>query len=255
LEEDTFAEVPAATEHVLTIDRPKVDEAAAFDLVPTDERRCPGCGQGLLPDAVLCVACGFDLKAGTKRVRTEFQPVERRWEAGWPFRRRLTFFILLQAVIVPLATLGAVLDRAFFPFFIPWLMFSVLLAFLLGTYERVDLTRNERGRVALSKTWRVCFIERAAEKLKLSSYYGIRTMATYGVNGLDLALLVFLGVFACLPAILWWFFNLNRVTYHVALTGEFGHAEMRLCTTKNEEQARDLSETIHSVCGLPSRGW
>jgi hypothetical protein len=253
LADDPIALVPEASEYVLTANPPKIDEDGPLELVPLNERRCPECRQELAPDAVLCVACGLDLKAGKKLVRRDFQPVNRSWEAGRSYRRRLSSYIMCQALIVPLAAFGAVLDRSFFPFFFPWLIFSVLLAFLLGTYERIDLSRNERGRVSLLKTWRVCFVERKPEKIKLFQYFGIRTIAIYGINGIDIAVLLCLGGCGVFPAIIWWFYNLNKVTYHVFLTGEDGHSDLRLCTSKNEEQMQDLAQTIHSVSGLPCK--
>ena len=66
-----------------------------------------------------------------------------------------------------LALLGLELhSQAFFAFF---------LAFLLGTYSRVNLARNTKGQIKLTKTWRAFFYELPTTQLKLSQYEGIAT--------------------------------------------------------------------------------
>jgi hypothetical protein len=133
----------------------KVDEGGSYNLVQSRERTCPGCRRPLAPDAVLCVACGFDLKSGKKRVRKEFEPVAYRWQAGWSFAGRMMVCLLPHAVILPMAALAVVLHRDVLFVLIPWLFFSVLMAFLVGTYEQADLARDERGKVRLERMWRV----------------------------------------------------------------------------------------------------
>jgi hypothetical protein len=230
----------------------KKDQSGGFELVPTDERWCPGCRAKLAPDDVFCVACGLDLKTGKKAQRV-FEPLQRSWETGPSFRRRMTIFVGPFVLIVPLATLGAIMERQILPFFIPLVFFSILLAFLMGTYERIDLARNERGRVSLSKTWRVCFFARQPEKIVPLRYHGIRTTSTYGVSMADIAMTIFLGVLGLVPGIIWLFWSLRKITYEVALTGEDGHTEVRLYTGSSEKQMQEISETLHGVTGLPRK--
>src|SRR4051812_34553036 len=42
-------------------------EAEAIGLAPEAERSCPSCQAAMAPNAVLCIACGFDLRTGEKR--------------------------------------------------------------------------------------------------------------------------------------------------------------------------------------------
>jgi hypothetical protein len=93
----------------------------------------------------------------------------------------------------------------------------------------------------------------APEKIEAGRYFGVRVTPTYKVGGLDIALFIYLLLLLILPGLLWWFFYLRHDTYHVSLTGEHGHAELRLFTTKNEDLAVDIAETIANVCRLPFR--
>jgi len=48
----------------------------------------------------------------------------------------------------------------------------VLLAFVLGTFDRIELTQNERGKLRLTRTWRVCFAERQPVRIYLRTTKG-----------------------------------------------------------------------------------
>src|SRR5688572_23120358 len=68
--------------------------------VPPEEiktRRCGECGQLIDIHAVVCVHCGFDAEKKQKIERT-FQPIDREWEAGWPFERRFAIFLVFQVL-------------------------------------------------------------------------------------------------------------------------------------------------------------
>jgi hypothetical protein len=163
----------------------------------------------------------------------------------------MLWYIAAQCLIVPLVMVGVILEGAFLPFFFPWAFFSVLLAFLAGTYERTDLARTERGRVSMEKVWRVCFIARPPEKIQPYRHLGVRTSATYQITAMDIMLLIFLAPFLCFPAILFWAWVLRKPAYYVHLTDEYGHATVRLYTGRSDEQMHDISDTIHEVTGLP----
>ena len=46
---------------------------------------------------------------------------------------------------------------------------------------------------------------------------------------------------------------MRRITYHVALTGEDGHSEVRLYTGTSERQMQEITGTLHSITGLPQK--
>jgi hypothetical protein len=253
-------------------------ESGRYEIEEINERRCPACKRLVTPDAAVCVACGLDLKTN-KKIRTVYQPVWRTWESGISFGKRMALFLAIEAIILPMAIVGGIVERSIIPFF-PWLLFSILLAFVLGTYERVDLYRNERGRITILKTWRICFLARPVEQIKPFRYTGIRTVGEYGIAFMDwmmvafiggcgllpsvllgvsvvygddvnLAILIPLGVVGLIPGVIFWLYLVRRVTYHVHLTGEQGHSEVRLFTGQNEAKMQEITSTLHSLTGLP----
>src|SRR5262249_2674933 len=77
------------------------DDGKPYPLTGGEQPRCPNCRKVLAPNAVLCVACGFNLATGEKAVQV-YEPLVRRWEAGLPFGRRMAIFLTAQCVVLPL---------------------------------------------------------------------------------------------------------------------------------------------------------
>jgi len=214
------------------------------------EVNCPECRGKLPANAALCVHCGFDLQSGEKAKRV-YEKIERRWESNMSLRRRKTIYIVGQAVILPLMLVTALLKGEPFIFIVPWLTFSMLLAFLLGTFDRIDLKRNARGQVQISKTWRVCFFERAPLKVVPWEYEGIKIMRAHNVQVLDIIMLVMLGIIGVIPGILWWKWSMSRATYYVAMTRNHGFPELALYHGGSEDQMQDIAHTLCDATGLP----
>src|SRR5262249_49347253 len=152
--------------------------------------------------AVLCPACGFDWAKGARRRRT-YEQVRRIWEAGWPLERRARLFLIGQALALPLSLLGASTLGEWTGFLAPWLVFTALPAFLLGTFARTELTRNERGKVRLTQTWRIGFIPRSTQSIRRSEYEGVASGKAPAPDFWDWFVLVILTLAGILPGVLW----------------------------------------------------
>jgi hypothetical protein len=207
---------------------------------------CPGCGRALPPEAVLCPSCGYDQKTGGRAQRT-YEPLQRTWVAGWPFARRFQLFLLTQAIGVSLAYLGALLAGSIVAFLAPWLIYTAVTAFLLGTYDRVDLTRNERGKVILRHTWRVFFVARPTERIRLAGYEGVATGRRPSGDFWDWLICIILFFAGIVPGVLWWYFIILHDTFYVALTKDHGHADRTLYRDWNDSAAKELATTLRNV--------
>src|SRR5690606_32164082 len=109
-------------------------------------------------EAVLCIHCGYHQRKKKKVART-FQPLARTWETDYTLGQRLVFFAVLHGGALMLGLLGAALaGEGLVGYLASWFFFGLLLAFLVGTYDRLDLTRDRRGRLTLKRTRRICFI-------------------------------------------------------------------------------------------------
>jgi hypothetical protein len=222
-----------------------------FTKAPT--RPCPECGKPLECKATACVNCGLDLSSGQKVVRT-FEPINKEWEAGWPYPMRFKAFIVCQIVTAVTALIGLVRGELGTSFF-AWIVLTALLAFVLGTYNRIKLTRTAKGKVQLTKTWRICFLERPAETIRWREHEGIVTGRSHEVSAMDWMMFLVLLPFFILPAIVWWWFIINPDKFHAALTKDRGFPETMLYQGLKQAQAEEIADVVSNATGLPwSRG-
>ena len=226
------------------------DSRQTYDVASGQERKCPGCNHALAPEAVVCVACGLHVETGEKAVQI-YQSRSWQWEAGMPFHRRRNLFILCQVIFLGLGLIAAVAEGYVSAFLSSWLTFTLMLAFLLGTYDRLDMTRNKRGRVVLTKTWRICFIPRPAETIALREYEGVTAGMADDTNIMDWLIALVLLPFGIVPGIIWWYCAIQSDTYYVALCKNHGYPELTLYRGWNQGRAKEIAATLHDVAGLP----
>jgi ribosomal protein L37E len=235
-------------------------------------RECPHCHATVNPEAKACSACGFML---AKKARPINEPLERRWETGWPFRRRLTIFLICQALVLTLFASGFVGGMSLYAFPLPYVVFTGMTAFLFGTYNWIDLSRNRRGKLRMRQTWRICFFLRPTTTLRISDYEELAAGAEghFGaINWIVVLFLVICGVFAGLvvgffvglkmlflviggvvSCLFWWLFTWHKNTYFLSLCRDHGYPVVTLYRGWNREQMEDMAETICTVARLPLR--
>jgi hypothetical protein len=226
------------------------EDGLPYELAGGDDRPCPNCGRYLAVDATLCPTCGFNQKTGT-RVAKVYEPIERRWEAGWPFAKRRQWFITGQAVWVPMGLLGAYLLGSFWAFLGPWLGFTLLTGFLLGTYDRVNLTRSKRGVVRLAHSWRVFFRERPAEVYRISEFEGVVTGKARSADFWDWVMLILLFMAGVVPGVLWFYYAILKDSFFVALAKDHGHPSVRLYQGWDEGHMREIARTVCTAAEWP----
>src|SRR5262249_10797305 len=125
-----------------------------------------------------------------------------------------------------------------------------LTAFLLGTFARTELTRNERGKVRLTQTWRIGFIPRSTQSIRRSEYEGVASGKAPAPDFWDWFVLVILTLAGILPGVLWWYFVIRPDSFYVALTRDHGFPERTLYWGWDERQAQDMARTLREVAFL-----
>jgi DNA-directed RNA polymerase subunit RPC12/RpoP len=213
-------------------------------------RKCEECGKEIELASVVCVYCGYDARAKPKAERT-FSPIDREWESGWPFHRRMSLFLVCQ--VINLATLamswatGQSLGVS-----IAGVLFCVgLQAFLLGTYQTLRIRRNRKGQAEIMVTWRLGFIPMAPKKLNWREHEGVAFGHYDPTSFVDWWMCLVLLPFFIIPAILWWWFVIRSDRYFAALTRDRGYPETYLYRGMNEVQAKEIGQTATDATGLP----
>jgi hypothetical protein len=232
---------------------------------------CPACGKPLPDDAPACGHCNWHRDVGKRLPRT-YKPIERVWEAGWSFRWRFAAFLACQVLNV-LTAIMVYLERQSLPASVgEWVMMSALQAFVLGTYDRVNLHRNANGKVTLTKTWRACFVPLTPKVIRWREHEGVvvrhsdvgifdwlicLSLLMGGVGPClfyltidHLYAILFLLSGVVLGAVFWWFaIRPGRVM--VALTQNLGDPVSVLYAGTDVGRATEIAEAVRDVAGLP----
>jgi len=224
------------------------EDSSAYDLSGGPERKCPQCSCVLEPEAVLCVRCGLDLKSGKKVVR-EYKPLERTWEPG-SYETRFKLFCAAVLGGLVLSVLAGLLFQSVAFSLVPWAGFAVLMAFLLGTFDRLDLVRDKRGHARLTRTWRVCFIRRPPIEMDLLQYDAVVTGISRDAGCYEWYIALTLWVFGIIPGIVWWYQVIYKVKYYVALAHSHNYPEVTLYRGNHSEQAEDIAVTLRDAARL-----
>jgi hypothetical protein len=222
----------------------------SYGVAGPTEIRCPHCRKVLEREVKECQSCGYNLETGEVPEQV-FEPIECCWEAGWPFRRRLTVFLVAQAAVLLFGLTGAILSDTVGMFFGAWVPFTCLSAFLLGTFSRLDMARKENGRVRLTQSWRFAFYKLPKTTYRLGEFEGVATGKVDDNSWIDW--LIFGGgiVGGIIPGLLFWYFVIRRESYFVALTKDHGFPTAQLYRGWSQTQARDIADTLHEIADLP----
>jgi hypothetical protein len=211
---------------------------------------CPKCEKELAPGAVVCVACGYHLHQRKRLVKT-YEPIQRSWETDYTLKQRLTVFGILLAVTViggaSAASAGAGTDVFAGSVF----LFILAGSFLLGTYSRLDVERNSRGKAKLTKAWRVCFLPLPPNTLDWRAHEEIVTGQAREVQFWEWLVLFSLLVGGIIPGIIWWYFTIHKVRFHAALAQDHGYPSVYLFEGWSEAQMKEIAHTVADATGLP----
>ncbi|HMC89357.1 MAG TPA: zinc ribbon domain-containing protein [Gemmataceae bacterium] len=228
------------------------DDGSAYKVSGPDLIRCEECRKQLPVGTKRCPHCGYNFETGERPVKV-YSEVYRVWEAGMPFTKRRLLFIACQILVLPMAVLGAVTTDHWAAFLTPWFFFTLLLAFLLGTFDRLELTRDKRGKVRLTKTWRVFFVSRPTQVIRIWDYEGVAT-GPADRSCLDWVICFLLLPAGIVPAVIFWYLVLFHENFHVSLTQHHGFPEMILYHGSNQDRVREIAETLHEVAEVPYSG-
>jgi hypothetical protein len=215
-----------------------------------DQEPCPGCRKSLPRGAVVCNHCGYDRQTGTTLERV-YEPVDKQWEAGLRFPVRFGIFLAVQGVALAATVVFAVTGGGWVASFISWSVGVALLAFVVGSYPRVNLERNRRGQVRLTKTWRIGFIPVSTADIRWRRYEGVIITLSRQIDFWDWFIIVSLVPWGLVPAILWWICVVDPDRFDVSLSQHHGFPALLLYRGRNEVMAKDIAGTIRSVTGLP----
>ena len=260
--EEKLSAEPAATRTTGTVPLLSLDDVEPLALSNEDEEDespylmadkdiplCPKCRKPMEIGSVLCAACGFDTKTRKKAKRT-YEPIARSWETNQTLGQRLKWFGVAEGVHWTMAVVAVLGGWEVWPWFVGWPLLTGMLVFILGTYERVEIVRDARGRAETTSYWRFAFYPMAPKTTELHGFEGVTTGQDQEVGFFEWMIFASLLFAAVVPALVWWYQVIHKPNFHVALAVDHGHAEVYVYRGKSEEQMREIGQVLVNASGL-----
>jgi len=181
------------------------------------------------------------------------QPLAKSWETLWPLSTRRKIFIAMLSLNVVLLPVGWLLFGSFPATLTAVVVNSLLQAFLIGTFDRIDLVRNANGKVSLTRTWRIAFYQLQPARIRWSEFESVGTRKIYEPHFEDwyIGLLLLMG--GIIPGVLWYCFVIRPERLEVIMYKDHGFPDTVLYHGVDESMVEEVAETIMEVTGLPSQ--
>jgi hypothetical protein len=226
------------------------EDSSPYAVEGADEVQCPECCMMLPPGSVLCVRCGYHL-TNRKKVTKTYQPIDRMWDTNGSRQGRLTVFWGIEIFSLVMGLIGVFVAGADLGIFIgSFLGLTIMLGFVLGTFDRIRLTRDTRGRVRLTKTWFVCFFARQPHTTTVSGYEGIASGRHRDLGQWDWLIFFLLILSGIIPGLIWWYFAIHKVNFHASLTRDHGYPAYVVYSGWDEMQMKEIAYTLRDATGL-----
>jgi hypothetical protein len=213
--------------------------------------RCPECDARLpADDAPTCGRCGWDRAAGRKRPKT-YPPLALSWEAGWPFRARVIAFAVCQVINVATVALALAVEGRALTTVLGFVFAVAVQAFLIGTFDRLDLTRTTKGKVTLTQRWRVAFWPLESKPLRWREHEEVRVL--HAEPGLAEYVMLIVLAPTVIPAVLWWWCVIRPGHVKAALCQNAGDPVTPLFLGTDVGRAEEIARAVSAATGLPWR--
>jgi hypothetical protein len=167
-----------------------------------------------------------------------------------PRRVRLTWMAGLQGIHLLLLTMSFLGGGDWWGFVMAWPILTSMLCFVLGTYDRVDLLRDARGRVKVIVRWHCFFVPVKPQETEVHGFEGVTTGQWHDAGLLEWFIFFDLLTLGIVPGIIWWYNAIHKPHFHVALARDHGHSAVYVYRGRSQEQMNDIATTLCNATGL-----
>ncbi len=227
------------------------DDGLAYGVGEVGDFYCPGCARVMVSGSIVCVHCGFNVNKGRKLQR-KHSVIQKSWTEGFSRSSRLMSCLIFCGSVVFLLIMGG----EFGPEGSRVTMAVAVLAMiqslvLMGTFGALDLNRNSRGQIKLRRIYWILFCTAKRTEQNVSGYDGIKLTQSSTGGMVDYLMCIILLVPFIIPSILWYFFQIHRSVFEVALTRDRGRMVNRVFMSREEEKAVEIAHILRDMTGLP----
>jgi len=225
------------------------DDDRPYAVPGTGTKNCPKCRSELPLNAVFCVHCGRDLQTGEKVKKRTFEPIDREWEEGWSLQFRLQLLIGCVALDF-LALIVLIINGDYSVGVITLLLQLGLQAFLLGTFDRLNVKRTSKGEATLTRTQRLAFLTMKVTKVKWKKSEGLGLVGSHNPGIFAWLICIYCAMLCIVPAIAFYWFIIRPERFEVILCDTYGGTDEIIFRSKDRDHAHEVGRIVAEATGL-----
>lgn len=178
-------------------------------------------------------------------------PASESWDSHWSLAARVKVLAVMLSVNLIAFPIGWTLLDSFSAALSTLVTMSLLQTFLIGTFDRITLSRSSKGAISLIRAWRVAFFPLEPKRVRWSGFESLRIVQMGGSHIEDWILFVILLPYGGILALLWWWFVIRPERVNVALCTAHGVADTILYRSTDMAQAKKVATSIAAMTGMP----
>jgi ribosomal protein L40E len=221
----------------------------SYDLNEPIGAPCPKCFAEMPFKAALCTRCGYN-RLTKKKAKRKYTPMHRVWESDRKLADRLMWMGAAQGFHFFMGFVCYWIAGTIMPAIIMWPLMTGLTCFVLGTYDSIELKRDEKGRVELTIQWRTAFVPQEAQKIDVRGYEGVVSGPWQTIGFLEWFVFLSLLTWGIVPGLVWYYFAMHLPHYSVALAENHGQATVYVYRGRSAEQMNDIAEAICAAASI-----
>jgi hypothetical protein len=179
--------------------------------------------------------------------------VAKSWDTFWPLARRakvLAVMLTLNVVLLPLSTF---LVGSLWTLAATLIVNSLAQAFVLGTFDRLEVKRSPFGKILLTRTWRIAFYPLPRKRLRWREFESVCCRKSHESHFEDWIGFFMLVPYCAIPAFLWYWHVIRPERLLVSFCKDHGFPDTVLFRSWDQKQAEDVAQTVADVTGRPLR--
>lgn len=229
------------------------DDDKPYAVPGTGMQNCPHCRGDLPLSATFCVHCGKELSSGSKAARVH-QPMVAEWVEGFALLTRykilagmqvLNFFGTLLALNAEGFTSSAIMTNLIFQ-----VIHVALQAFIVGSFDTVNLKRNAKGQTTITRTKRIAFYPLEPMKIPWKKSTNLGIIGTHESGIVAWIFCIYLLMLGILPGVLFYWFVIHPELCQVNLCDVYGSTDEVLFRSRTREKAEEVTDFVIEATGL-----
>jgi hypothetical protein len=130
---------------------------------------------------------------------------------------------------------------------------TAMQAFLIGSFDKLVITRTAKGKAEIHRHWRLCFWPLQPQKVDWRVSHGTAVVPLHTVGVFEWMMMVYLLLCGVVPGLLFYWFVIKPERFDVVLCDVHGSTDQMIFRTSSRDIAVEICTMISEATTLAYR--